>query len=261
MLNLGRKRRIVAVVGRDEQSRSALVDAGAWQRSFSCSVRVILVTDAGIPSSSPGEADRFCRWAGQKAQLDLGSDNVVACRAPDIVAHFEDATTPYTDLVVCPGSVDLSTAMGTVAIHALWSQAAPLGASLLLSRRKASAMRRVLVVTDGTPRTLPVLQMAFELADHFDVQLSHLDSLRVPSMGTPSGPGLDELMRLRGTKATDSAQKYLQVVHGLVETVNRAQHDVRPDLLLMGASVDDGGGVASALSSASLPCSVLIVPL
>ncbi|HEX6243410.1 MAG TPA: hypothetical protein VFZ61_21000, partial [Polyangiales bacterium] len=58
-----------------------------------------------------------------------------------------------------------------------------------------------------------------------------------------------------------SVQVYTRLVHGLVSAIRRAQHDVRPDVLLVGASAAEGSGLASALCATSMPCSVLMVPL
>jgi hypothetical protein len=230
-------------------------DVGRWQHAFGCSVQVLLIAEPTRSRAPSDEVLRFCAWAASEAKLELLPRDVVACSPADFLPHFETITAIEPDLVVCPGSPDLSAAIGAIPVHGVWSRVASLNVSLLLSRGHA-AMHRVLVVTDGTPRTLPVLQTAFELAEYFNVQLSHLDTLRVPALW-----GLRRELERKGTGASEGSQKYLRVVRGLVAAVNRAQHNVRPDVLLMGASVFHGGGTASALSSTLLPCSVLIVPL
>ena len=258
MLNTNGRRRIIAVLGGDEQSRNALKEVRRWQATLRCRVELMLVWDAVLHrhTEREREVERLCAWARAEAELRVEPEAVVACAAEEVTAQLVQLHATRRDLVVCPGSQDPATSIAALPVHALWSSAAACGASMLLSN-SARPVRRVLVVTDGSARTLPVLQSAFALADDFDIQLSHVDTLRMRASVPDDLPATTRPL----TPAGRSAQAYTRLVHGLVRAIQRAQHDVRPDVLLLGASAEEGGGLASALCATPMPCSALIVPL
>jgi hypothetical protein len=113
-------------------------------------------------------------------------------------------------------------------------------------------------VSDGTLRTLSVLQAALDLAELFNVHLSHVDThVVLPFWRQESRVASWE-------SAGDSvrpAASYLTALHTIIDTVKRAPRSQRPDLLLVGAPVTECDATVSALSAALLPCSLLVVPL
>lgn len=250
-----RKSRIIGLSGYDKQSRQALVSIGQWQRALSARVQLVLLREAIKERSYTLDVNRFSAWA-QEAQLELEQKDIRTCSTDELELLLRDLLRSSADLLVVPGSRDLSAVVGTLPIHALWRRVVALGGKVLLSCGEP-VMRNVLVVSDGSPRTHPVLNAAFDLAAAFDVHLSHLDARLVFPLAN------QEVRAAQGAGAytADGQHSYLSALHVVVDTVRRAPRKVRPDLLLVGAPAEDGGATASALACSLLPCSVLLVPL
>jgi len=234
------------------------VHARAWQKAFGWSVRIVFVSNATAARAETADVLSFHQWAVREAGLDLAMTDVFACTGESFPAAFASATGTSTDLVVCPGSADCSTELGTISLRGLWHRAAQHGAALLVARQ-ALAPRRILVATDGTSRTLPVLKLAFELGEHLDAQLSYFDSLRIPLhriLAAKLAGGPASLQRVAAAPSTGG--QYLRAVFGLAGAMARAGKGVRADLVLVGVSPRDHATADDLF--AALPCSVLAVP-
>jgi len=257
MSNLGRRRQLLCVVGRDEASRQALLQARGWQQAFGLSVRVVLVSDAVAAPDESANFSRFQTWAGREAGLDLSAEDVFGCSGQTFSVVFQSAVGSTTDLVVCSGAPDCATELGTVSLRGLWHRTAESGAALFVAR-DARPPRRILVATDGTSRTLPVLKLAFDLGERLDAQLSYFDSLRIPIHHGRATKVAGQVSLRPAELEPSQVARYLRAVYGIAGAMARAGKDHRADLVLVG--VAPGDHVTADNLFAALPCSVLAVP-
>lgn len=250
-------RHIVALVGCDRQSRRALTQLVRWQQALEARVHVLRVAGSPAAPDSPLDLDRFHAWMNHTAQLGRMQLRVSSCSIQELPQALPKAIGDETDLLLLPGSPDLSAVAATLPVHVAWSRVAALGGKILLGRGEP-VLRRAMVVSDGTPRTLSVLQAAFDIAELFDAHLSHVDTRVVlpswrqeprASSWTPAGD------------CEQPAARYLTALHAIIDTVKRAPRSQRPDLVLVGAPATESDATVSALAAALLPCSLMVVPL
>jgi len=257
MSNLGRRRQLLCVVGRDEASRQALLQARAWQQAFGLDARVLLVSDAVSAAEESGNLYSFQSWAGRETGLDLSAEDVFGCSGDTFSAVFQSAAGSTTDVVVCSGAPDCATELGTVSLRGLWHRTAECGAALFVAR-DARPPRRILVATDGTSRTLPVLKLAFELGERLDAQLSYFDSLRIPIQQGRRAKSTDLVSLDQRDGEPRHVAGYLHAMYGIASAMARAGQDHRADLVLVG--VAPGDHITADNLFTALPCSVLSVP-
>jgi hypothetical protein len=242
-----RRQNIVCFAGRDDDSIVALARARAWKEAWGWSVRAVFLTSSGMPPSRTPDASWFQCWAASKAALPLAMRDIQVCSADEMSETFDRAASASTGLIVCPASADASTEVGSISLSMMWRCAARLRVPLFVARRDVLP-RRVLVVTDGTARTLPVLELAFELGEHMSASLSYLDTLLraiVCSLAQVSTAG-------------SAATRYALAAHGLLANMTRAGVGEQADILVVGIPPADHGAAEEIIRAA--PCSVLAVP-
>jgi nucleotide-binding universal stress UspA family protein len=260
-----RRQNIVCFAGRDDDSIVALARARAWKEAWGWSVRAVFLTSSGMPPSRTPDASWFQCWAASKAALPLAMRDIQVCSADEMSETFDRAASASTGLIVCPASADASTEVGSISLSMMWRCAARLRVPLFVARRDVLP-RRVLVVTDGTARTLPVLELAFELGEHMSASLSYLDTLRIPIVNARQPLRAKEALGLRAivcslaqvSTAGSAATRYALAAHGLLANMTRAGVGEQADILVVGIPPADHGAAEEIIRAA--PCSVLAVP-
>ena len=260
-----RRRRIVCVAGRDDDSLAALGRTREWRQAWGGTVRAVFLTSSDTPPSRMPDADWFQCWAASKTALVLAARDIVVCDVGNLSSVLDDAMGGLAGLLVCPAPSDPSTEIARVSLRMMWSKAARLSVPLLIARRTVTP-RRILAITDGTPRTLPVLHAAFELGQHTAASLAHLNASSIP-IGRPAGPRpVHERARAAGLRIPSAAGEsvqpglsgYERATYGLARRMARAGVKEHADMLVIATSLSDQLGIDEIVRTA--PCSVLAVP-
>jgi nucleotide-binding universal stress UspA family protein len=178
---------------------------------------------------------------------------------------FERGAGMLTGLVVCPAPSDSASEVASISLRRMWGRAVRMSEPLLVAR-SAITPRRVLVVTDGTARTLPVLRLAFELSERMDASLGYLDAMRIPLLRPAQLGGTRAPQRVHaslqsaaGSVAGDGSNlAHAHAAWGLAAVMAKASARERADVLVVGVAAGDQDTVEKIIETA--PCSVLAVP-
>jgi hypothetical protein len=264
MFDGDRRRRIVCVAGRDDDSLAALSRTREWRQAWGGTVRAVFLTSSDTPPSRMPDADWFQCWAASKTALVLAARDIVVCDVGSLSTALDDALGGLAGLLVCPAPSDPSTEIARVSLRMMWLKAARLQVPLLIARRSVSP-RRILVITDGSPRTLPVLTVALELGQYTSASLAYLNASLIPMAPTGAGASLAR-QRTRASHIPSAAAGSLaeeltgsgRATYGLAVRMARAGIREHADILVIGASISDQIGIDEIVRIA--PCSVLAVP-
>jgi nucleotide-binding universal stress UspA family protein len=261
------RRRIVCVVGTDADSVGTLRRVRAWQSVWRCAVRAVFLVSDELPPERTPNAAWLQGWAEREAGLAIAAKDVLVCRFSELPAMFEQCAGMLASLVVCPAASDSATEIAGLSIRTMWARAARLRVPLLVAR-SAMVPPRVLVVTDGTARTLPVLRLAFELSENMQASLSYLDTMRIPLARGPHPLGgsrsrskrsYENLLSAASSVAVDDGpSSYARTAYGVAAIMAKASARERADILVVGVAATDQDTVEKVIDTA--PCSVLAVP-
>ena len=262
MLHDDERRRIVCVAGRDDDSLVALRRIRDWQGAWGFGVRALFVTGATEPLDPIQEAGGFRRWAERKASLALADSDVTVCDAENCAAMLDHATDERTGLIACPTPTDMSSPIARISLRTVVDRALALRVPLLTCRHYVYP-RRLLVVADGTHKTLPTLRMAFDLAQHLGATMSYLNAFCIrsarlarmaksPVIVTIKTSGPSRILRVE--RVASLADAGCGFALRVAKEALRAQADV----LVVGISRAEQPSIDQILRIA--PCSVLAVP-
>jgi nucleotide-binding universal stress UspA family protein len=261
------RRRIVCVTGTDADSLGALRRVRSWQRAWRCGVRTVFLVSDELPPERTPDAAWYQAWSEREAGLEVAPKDVLVCRFSDLPSTFERCAGMLASMIVCPAASDSATEVAGLSMRTMWARAARLRVPLLVAR-SPMVPPRVLVVTDGTARTLPVLRLAFELGENMNASLSYLDAMRIPLSRGPH-PLCGSRSRTRRSYENllsaassisfdDGPTSYARTAYGLAAVMAKASVRERADLLVVGVSVMDQDTLEKVIDTA--PCSVLAVP-
>lgn len=258
--------RILVVCGRDDASILALRRAASFVSMLGARLAVLFLVPDDTPAARYPDRAFLLRFAEQASGLVLGTSDVEVAPAAAIGARLarEEASPPA--LVLCPAAADCTSEAGSLNLRSLWARTARLAAPLLVTRRDVHP-RRVVVASDGTPRTLPVLERAFALAGHEHSPLTYVDTMRIPLM-VPRDLWPEERARPRpivrlsegdgvGSLATHAARVPGAPI-GALPRIAKVCARLRADTLVVGASAQESHVAEELIESVS--CSVLVVP-
>jgi nucleotide-binding universal stress UspA family protein len=224
---------------------------------------VFLTSSEAPPARVPDKAWFQC-WAASKAALVLTMRDIMLCDVGSLSTTLDDALGGLAGLVVFPAPSDASTEIARVSLRMMWFKAARLQVPLLIARRSVTP-RRILVITDGTARTLPVLTTAFELGEHSQASLAYLNASSLPLVG-PRGERMSHpLSREKSRIPTVAAHRsraqlrgYEFAARGVSVRMAQAGEREHADMLVLGLGRTDASTLDEIARTA--PCSVLAVP-
>jgi nucleotide-binding universal stress UspA family protein len=258
------RRRIVCVAGRDDASLVALNRTREWQKAWGGVVRAVFLTCPDAPPARTPDKAWFQCWAASKAALVLAMRDIMLCDVGSLSTTLDDALGGLAGLMVFPASSDASTEIARVSLRMMWSKAARLQVPLLIARRSVSP-RRILVVTDGTARTLPVLTTAFELGEHSQGSLAYLNASALPVLGpcgerTPHAraQARSGIPALSAHRSRAQLRGYESAARGVAVRMAQVGAREHADILVLGMGRTDTSTLDEIARTA--PCSVLAVP-
>jgi nucleotide-binding universal stress UspA family protein len=256
-----KRRRILCISGCDENSLIALKRTRDWQRAFHCPVRALFVVTPDLPASRALDAAWFRWWAAREAALDIALDDIIVCGEETFPKALAQAAGMLTSLIVCPAASDEPVEVNCAPPGRLWPKIARMGVPLFVARSAVSPPR-VLVVSDGTPRTLPVLEAAFDLGQYMSAALSYLDTLRIRISSDervlPAARALALQPGMASGFAHDVEHPYRRAARSIASVMAQAGMRESADILVVGIAPSDAESVEQ-IARAS-PCSVLAVP-